>query len=38
MLNCWNEFADKRPTFPELVHEFDQMISMLSDKVDCTNT
>lgn len=32
MLNCWNEFADKRPTFPELVHEFDQMISMLSDK------
>lgn len=32
MLDCWNEFADKRPTFPKLVHKFDQMISMLSDK------
>jgi len=33
MLNCWSEFADKRPTFPDLVGEFDRMITMLSDKV-----
>lgn len=33
MLNCWSEFADKRPTFPDLVREFDRMITMLSDKV-----
>lgn len=33
MLNCWNEFADNRPTFPDLVREFDRMITMLSDKV-----
>ena len=33
MLNCWSEYADKRPTFPDLVREFDRMITMLSDKV-----
>ena len=33
MLNCWQEFAENRPTFPDLVREFDRMISMLSDKV-----
>lgn len=33
MLNCWSEFADRRPTFPDLVREFDHMITMLSDKV-----
>lgn len=32
MLNCWQEFAENRPTFPDLVREFDRMISMLSDK------
>ena len=36
MLNCWSEFADKRPTFPDLVREFDRMITMLSDKVSVT--
>ena len=33
MLNCWHEFAENRPTFPDLVREFDTMISMVSDKV-----
>ena len=33
MVNCWNELAENRPTFPDLVREFDRMISMLSDKV-----
>lgn len=33
MLNCWSEFADKRPAFPDLVREFDRMITMVSDKV-----
>ena len=33
MVNCWNELAENRPTFPDLVREFDSMISMLSEKV-----
>ena len=33
MLNCWNEYAENRPTFPDLVREFDRMISTISDKV-----
>jgi len=33
MLNCWSEFADKRPAFPDLVREFDRMITIVSDKV-----
>lgn len=32
MVNCWNELAENRPTFPDLVREFDSMISMLSEK------
>ena len=37
MLGCWNECAENRPTFPELVRQFDEMISMLSDKVMSTS-
>ena len=33
MVNCWNELAENRPTFPDLVREFGSMISMLSEKV-----
>lgn len=36
MLNCWNEAAEKRPTFPELVRSFDAMISLVSDKVNAS--
>ena len=32
MLSCWSEHAENRPTFPDLVREFDAMISSLSDK------
>ena len=38
MVNCWNELAENRPTFPDLVREFDSMISMLSEKVKITVT
>ena len=36
MLNCWNEAAEKRPTFPDLVRAFDAMISLVSDKVNAS--
>lgn len=36
MLNCWNEAAEKRPTFPDLVRAFDEMISLVSDKVNAS--
>ena len=38
MLNCWHEYAENRPTFPELVREFDRMISIISDKVSISLT
>ena len=33
MLKCWQEFPTKRPTFEELVKEFDAMLVSLSDSV-----
>lgn len=33
MLNCWNEYSENRPMFSDLVRQFDQMITMTSDKV-----
>lgn len=33
MLKCWQESPSKRPTFTELVKEFDAMLVSLSDKV-----
>lgn len=33
MLKCWQESPCKRPTFTELVKEFDAMLVSLSDKV-----
>ena len=33
MFNCWEENPDSRPTFTDLVRQFDNMISLLSDKV-----
>ena len=36
MLKCWQESPMQRPTFEELVKEFDAMLVSLSDKVDST--
>ena len=36
MLKCWQESPMQRPTFEELVKEFDAMFVSLSDKVDST--
>ena len=36
MLKCWQESPTQRPTFEELVKEFDAMLVSLSDKVDST--
>ena len=36
MLKCWQESPTQRPTFEELVKEFDAMLLSLSDKVDST--
>ena len=33
MLKCWQELPTKRPTFEELVKEFDAMLVSLSDSV-----
>ena len=33
MLKCWQESPTKRPTFEELVKEFDAMLVSLSDSV-----
>ena len=33
MLKCWQESPTKRPTFEELVKEFDAMLVSLSDRV-----
>ena len=33
MLKCWQELPTKRPTFEELVKEFDAMLVLLSDSV-----
>ena len=33
MLKCWHESPTQRPTFTELVKEFDSMLVSLSDKV-----
>ena len=33
MLKCWQELPAKRPTFEELVKEFDAMLVSLSDSV-----
>ena len=34
MLKCWQYSPTQRPTFEELVKEFDAMLVSLSDKVD----
>ena len=36
MLKCWQESPMQRPTFEELVKEFDAMLVSLSDRVDST--
>ena len=36
MLKCWHESPMQRPSFEELVKEFDAMLVSLSDKVDST--
>ena len=36
MLKCWQESPMQRPTFEELVKEFDAMLVSLPDKVDST--
>ena len=36
MLKCWQESPMQRPTFEELVKEFDAMLVSPSDKVDST--
>ena len=36
MVKCWQESSMQRPTFEELVKEFDAMLVSLSDKVDST--
>ena len=33
MLKCWQDSPTQRPTFEELVQEFDAMLVSLSDKV-----
>lgn len=33
MLKCWQDSPTQRPTFEELVREFDAMLVSLSDKV-----
>ena len=33
MLKCWEDSPMQRPTFAELVKEFDAMLVSLSDKV-----
>ena len=33
MLRCWQDSPSQRPTFTELVKEFDAMLMSLSDKV-----
>ena len=37
MLKCWHESPTQRPTFTELVKEFDSMLVSLSDKVSKRN-
>ena len=34
MLKCWEEPPKQRPTFGELIKEFDAILVSLSDKID----
>ena len=36
MLKCWEESPKQRPTFGELIKEFDAILVSLSDKTDST--